>query len=59
MTQVFDTDFLDELERKCNTYSLYEYFMKEKNMTFEESILECARYCEMKPKYWKDDASSG
>lgn len=52
MTQIFHPDFLDELEEISGKFSLYEYIMWDKNMSFHDAVLETAKFCQIEPKYW-------
>jgi hypothetical protein len=50
-TKLFTNEFLDILAEKAEEFSVLDYIMESKNLSFHDAVLDLARYCELKPEY--------
>lgn len=48
---LFSKEYLEKLQDECSKFSIIDYIMKSKNISFHDAVLELAKYCELKPEY--------
>lgn len=53
-------EFLEQLQQCCEQFTIIDYIMHSKNLSFHDAVLELAQYCDLKPEYFiaKDDKES-
>lgn len=50
---LFSKEFLEDLYEESQKFSLIDYIMESKKLSFHEAILELAKYCELTPEYFE------
>ena len=45
-------EFLEELYKCCEQFTIIDYIMHSKKLSFHDAVLELAQYCDLKPEYF-------
>ena len=51
MSETFTQEFMDDLSVKTSEFTIVDYIMNSKKISFHDAILELAKYCELKPEF--------
>ncbi len=50
-SKLFTKEYLEKLQESSQDFTIVDYIMRSKKLSFHDAIIELSKYCELKPEY--------